>query len=372
MCLKLELTLMPSKSKYGSNCFIKGRTSPYSTVYLLGIDQSASLFSGNDIDNYRLDNELRSYSEHETNSELRIDGLKGSRYQDLGDFNAFILTNAYGLEIEDEYEDEYEDGCGSGETEKVYTPERPTVRKSFPETWIFEEVKADSVGKFLITKKFPTTLGSFLVSAFSVNPDTGLGIANQQKIAIIPDFVLRLDMPYSIKIGETLKIDVSVLYPAEKHPRRVTRDKPREILLKMMKDDQGFEFVDATPSENVCNVAPSDDDHRTKSVKVFAGSIGSTFFLIRPLKTGVININVKGNSAKYIDEIERTILVEHEGISEFRNVNHLIDLRNQNLDAYSFNIAIPTDHIIFNSIEINASVAGDLLGPAFANIQSLM
>lgn len=52
------------------------------------------------------------------------------------------------------------------------------VRKEFPETWLFENLKADEKdGKAVFSKNIPDTITSWVVSAFAVDKKTGLVVS---------------------------------------------------------------------------------------------------------------------------------------------------------------------------------------------------
>jgi CD109 antigen len=163
-----------------------------------------------------------------------------------------------------------------------------------------------------------------------------------------------------------LKVDVTVFNYILRPKREVTAE------IKMFNKDNEFEFVEATASGGVCNIASADAAFRTKSLKVPTGNGASTYFLIRALVTGEIKIKVKASTSSHGDEVERLMLVENEGLTKYENKAFLIDLRKKERDSYVFELPIISEKIIWRSIMIETSVIGDLLGPALANIHNLM
>lgn len=357
---------------------ISGTTKARSSVFLLGIDESVALLGDTyDIDEWRLHEDMKSYNAHQSYSELKITGQTKKRYLELGESNAFMITNAVNgdsqcllsaRKLGNNAVLVTNDDDDSEIIESIDEPsaDSPRIRKDFRETWIFEDLKADSNGKFSLRRKLPDTITSFLVSGFSVHPDTGLGIAVQQKVTVFQDFFIKLNLPYSIRFGEILKVDVTIFYYVKSRLKKVVT-----VDVKMFNEDEEFEFVDAEQLGNICNIVGSGDGERTRNVKISNG-VGSTFFLIRALITGQIKIKVRATSTKYGDEIEKFLVVEHEGRREVKNNPYLIDLRNRTHDGKSFNIPIPQKGVILKSINIQASAIGDLLGPALVNIQKLM
>ena len=73
------------------------------------------------------------------------------------------------------------------------------------------------------------------------------------------------------------------------------------------------------------------------------------------------------------DIVEKIVRVEREGFRTTDNQAMLVDLRNVTHFSKTFEISLPEeDRYIKNSVEIEAAAIGDLLGPAFTNIQNLM
>lgn len=381
----MDLKLTPVKSKPGSSCTISGKSTPNSTVYLLGVDKSVTLLGlGNDIDQNRFNDDMNSYNANENYPALVIKGNK-DRYLELGESNAFILTNALseesaclivtksgGKSDNTVTDDNDESGLEDDAFDDTFDDSnKPKIRKNFLETWIFEALEASNTGDFSLKKKLPDTITSFLVSGFSVHPDTGLGIAVQQKVTVFLDFFLKLYMPYSIRLGEILKVDVSVFNYIQAGTRPLT------VIVTMMNDeiDPEFEFVTATQSGNTCYITvPSNQmqKNQTQIVTVQKDSGSSTYFLIRALKTGSIKIKVRASTDTHEDEVERLMLVENEGMKMSGNEGFLVDLTSKNFDSKAFTIPFAEDNVINKSIVIEASVIGDLLGPALQNTHKLL
>lgn len=203
----------------------------------------------------------------------------------------------------------------------------------------------------------------------SVHPDPGLESAIQQKS--FQEFILKLELPNSIRLGEVLKVNVSILNNAESLAESTLRNGSR-IEVIMMNYDGEFEFVDLSDTKIPCNILASTDNIRIKSVKANDGIGSSTFFPIRALKTGEIKIKVKATWLTYVNEIKQTLYVEPEGMIVYGNIPILIDLRNKSHESEAFYNKISIHNAISDSIELQASVVGDLLGPALVNVHRLM
>lgn len=89
---------------------------------------------------------------------------------------------------------------------------QPTIRKDFPETWIWDSLiidNADGIQDY--HKKVPDTITSWIITAFSLNPKTGFGLTTESsKLTVFRPFFVSLTLPYSVKRGEVVSIPVVV------------------------------------------------------------------------------------------------------------------------------------------------------------------
>ncbi|NWU45287.1 A2MG protein, partial [Hylia prasina] len=98
------------------------------------------------------------------------------------------------------------------------TPEEvtETVRKYFPETWIWSLVPISSEGKADLEVTIPDTITEWKASAFCTSADTGFGLSPTVSLRAFQPFFVELTMPYSVVRGEsfTLKATVFNYLPA--------------------------------------------------------------------------------------------------------------------------------------------------------------
>lgn len=374
----MKIKLSTNLTKPGEKCQLDFSTSPNSFVALLAVDESVTLLgTGNDLDQNKIAKELAGYDLIKNFPPLVINGSDTERYLDFGESNAFIITNALEGSFSCAFKNRFnpithpveDDDDISGITDGAidpHDPEKPRIRKNFAETWIFEDFQTDDNGNYSLVKKVPDTITSFIVTGFVINPEDGLGIAAQQKITVFQEFFLKLYLPYSIRFGEILKVDVSVFNYIKKPRSAVT------ATVTMFNNQREFEFIEVSQANNICQPTASNEMKKTKSLSVKSGTGGSTYFLIRTLVTGSIKIRVRAATSEQGDEVEKTLNVENEGVTDYRNVAQLFDLRKKQVHSFEFIVTIPQENIIPRSIKIEASVIGDLLGPALKNIQSMV
>ncbi|NWH99602.1 A2MG protein, partial [Tichodroma muraria] len=91
-----------------------------------------------------------------------------------------------------------------------------TVRKYFPETWIWDIVPVNSEGKADLEVTIPDTITEWKANAFCTSADTGFGLSPTVSLRAFQPFFVELTMPYSVVRGEsfTLKATVFNYLPA--------------------------------------------------------------------------------------------------------------------------------------------------------------
>ncbi|NXM13261.1 A2MG protein, partial [Ploceus nigricollis] len=101
---------------------------------------------------------------------------------------------------------------------QLSTPEEvtETVRKYFPETWIWSLVPISSEGEADLEVTIPDTITEWKANAFCTSADTGFGLSPTVSLRAFQPFFVELTMPYSVVRGEsfTLKATVFNYLPA--------------------------------------------------------------------------------------------------------------------------------------------------------------
>lgn len=100
---------------------------------------------------------------------------------------------------------------GKGRYAFSYTPKpfwhNPRIHVMHPpaDTWLFMNVTASSEGKTTIHRRLPSSMTSWVVSAFALDPVQGIGLNTPSKMMqTFKDFYITLQLPYSIKLGKFL------------------------------------------------------------------------------------------------------------------------------------------------------------------------
>lgn len=213
-----------------------------------------------------------------------------------------------------------------------------------------------------ISRKVPDTTTSWIITAFSIDPITGFAMTKQHtKVSVLGKFFVSMDLPYSIKRGEIVSIPISVFNYMEDDQTVVA------VAVTLFNEDLEFEFID----EEV-NKQGQTNKNRTKSVLVKKGSGASSLFEIRASKIGSIKIKVAAESQSYTgDWVVRYLIVKPEGITHYGNEAVFVDLRKS--EKFTTNITIPVEsNVVNDSIKIEASIIGDILGLPTGNVNKLM
>lgn len=176
-------------------------------------------------------------------------------------------------------------------------------------------------------------------------------------------FFVSTNLPYSIKRGEVVAIPIVVFNYLE-------GDQRAEVTL--FNNDGEFEFAEVDEDENqVRRRKRATETQRKKNVVAKSQSGASVSFMIRPLKVGHITIKIVATSAVAGDGVERQLIVEPEGVTQYVNKAVFIDLRNNPEFKTNVSIMIPKNAVP-DSTKIEASAIGDILGPTIENLDKLM
>ncbi|NWS61746.1 A2MG protein, partial [Chunga burmeisteri] len=92
------------------------------------------------------------------------------------------------------------------------TPEEvtETVRKYFPETWIWSLVPISSEGNADLDVTIPDTITEWKANAFCTSADTGFGLSPTVSLRAFQPFFVELTLPYSVVRGESFTLKATV------------------------------------------------------------------------------------------------------------------------------------------------------------------
>uniref|UniRef100_A0A6B2E4V8 CD109 antigen n=1 Tax=Phlebotomus kandelakii TaxID=1109342 RepID=A0A6B2E4V8_9DIPT len=392
----VKLELDKTQAGPGDDISLVVNTKPNSFVGLLGVDQSVLLLkSGNDLSKDDIFNDLRSYQD-ETWYPRQYPMWRKKRFiapwmiptwRDFSDSGAVILTNA--KEEARRYQGFLPLYAGQqfllrassramalpglpgpsvamaafgpeASSRKAFI-EPPKIRKEFPETWIWEDSQDNGYeGKTRLHKQVPDTITSWVITGFAIDPITGFGMTqNPRTLKVFQPFFVSTNLPYSVKRGEVVSIPIVVFNYME-------NDVQAEVTLDNV--NQEFDFTEVT---NDVNPNPKLELYRKKRVTVPANGGKALSFMVTPKKVGHITIKVKATSAVAGDGVERLLLVEPEGVTQYMSKAVFLDLNKEPNAMASMPFEVPKNAVP-DSTHVEVSVLGDLLGSTIENLDKLI
>lgn len=233
--------------------------------------------------------------------------------------------------------------------------EPPRIRTEFPETILWEDFNVtEPDGVLSISRKMPDTITSWVISAFSVDPKTGLGLTRESKsVKVFQPFFISLNLPYSVKRGEIVAMS-AILFNY--------LDTKIVANLSLQNENGEFEFVDDDPNNQ---------RSRYRQVELASDSGVASTFLIRFTAVRQIPLKLSATSPIAADAVVRILRVDPEGVPQYVNKVSFIDLRNTNRLDITERVDVPFNAVP-QSLKININVIGNLLGGTIENLHQLI
>lgn len=317
-----------------------------------------------------------------------LNDLTDSRYQILNEYNTFFITNAFVMDNEIKCDSVQQGGrknviglrtSHSNEEDEIDifpTPpnsERPSiVRTEFPETFLFNDVAGKEIknGIYSLSTQAPHSITSYLVNAFTFHPEHGLGVSKMEaSFTVVQNLFIKVYLPYSIHVGETLKVDTAV-YNYIKNS--VGIDAKVRIEKVEGSGTGDFEFVQLVPDDSkTCKVQRKNVAFEGRTISIDENTGSSSSFFIQATRAGVVKIRFFASTKGFNDTVIRELNIEHAGTSETINSAFLVDLRNKKSDNHHFECRIGSDYEK-DSLHVSATVYGNLLGQALIDTENMI
>ncbi|XP_035390073.1 alpha-2-macroglobulin-like [Electrophorus electricus] len=236
-----------------------------------------------------------------------------------------------------------------------------TVRKFFPETWIWQLVEVGDSGSAQVPVTVPDTITTWETEAFCLSPQ-GLGLAPPAELTVFQPFFLELSLPYSIIRGEIFELKATVFNYL-----------PKCIMVK----------VTPAPSTHYTLKASSDGQYSS----CLCASGRKTFkWTLTPSVLGVMNVTVSAEAEQSqtvcdneivsvpergrIDTVTRSLIVQAEGTEKTKCQSWLLCPQGSSVSE-ELELTLPED-VVEGSARASVSVLGDILGLALKNIDGLL
>ncbi|CAG9810190.1 unnamed protein product [Chironomus riparius] len=324
----LRVDLQFKEAKTRQNIKMKLSTKENSKVYLLAFDKRLTyLKDGND---FTKDDVVKSVADYDGINKILIDDMKSWKVctQEEVDrvMNGRVTTkNQGGTEVH--YPEEPPDDMTlyQGRSSPFNPPktEDGLLREYFPETWIFETIEVGSKSSLDKTYTVPDSMTTWLLSAFSVNNDHGIATSSRQDLIIKNEFFMEMNLPYSIRYTEVLKLEILVFNYIDTN-EEVTVD----LKLNNLNDGMEFQFVDYSSD---CTASYHDGTQATAKVKVPFNEVSTVNFYIRShpsnnkfdnKKQKMMTIDVEASTTdsswtKHSDHVQKKLIVDPVGIKVY-------------------------------------------------------
>ncbi|NWS84241.1 OVOS protein, partial [Toxostoma redivivum] len=236
-----------------------------------------------------------------------------------------------------------------------------TVRKYFPETWIWELVNTDSRGEIDVSYTIPDSITEWKASAFCVQDDAGFGISSPASLTAFQPFFVDLTLPYSVTRGEKFNLIANVFNYLNKCVQ----------ISAILAQSSDYEAEMLSSGGNTATVCAN--ERKTYIWAVSPQKLGEVKFVITA--EAKLNTRGTGNSSSpegtiYKDTLFQTLLVEPEGIKKELTQTSLICAKGKKISE-QVSLSLPRN-LVQGSARAYFSVIGDILGTALRNLDNLL
>ncbi|KAL1791017.1 pregnancy zone protein-like, partial [Sigmodon hispidus] len=245
---------------------------------------------------------------------------------------------------------------------------RETVRKFFPETWIWDMVPLDVSGGSELPVKVPDSITEWKANAFCLSGDTGLGLSPTISLQVFQPFFLDLTLPYSVVRGEAFTLKATV-FNYMSHCIRIRVD------LDISPDFLAVPVGDHKDSHCIC-----ENGRKTVSWAVTPKSLGKINFTATA--EALQSSELCGNEVTEVpalarkDTVVKPLIVEPEGIEKEHTFNSLLCVSEcpsrTRGELYAEWVLNFPPNVVEGSVRATQSVLGDILGSAMQNLQNLL
>ncbi|NXD41952.1 OVOS protein, partial [Copsychus sechellarum] len=237
-----------------------------------------------------------------------------------------------------------------------------SVRKYFPETWIWELVSTDSRGEADVSYTIPDSITEWKASAFCVQDDVGFGISSPASMTAFQPFFVDLTRPYSVTRGEKFNLIANVFNYLNKCVQ----------ISAILAQSSDYEAEILTSGGNTATVCAN--ERKTYIWAVSPRKLGEVKFVITA--EAKLSTRGTGNSSSpeertiYRDTLFQTLLVEPEGIKKELTQSSLICAKGKKISE-PVSLSLPRN-LVQGSARAYFSVIGDILGTALRNLDNLL
>lgn len=369
------MTLNRAIDKPKSNMNLKIQSKKDSTISLLAIDKRITfLATGNDFnrgniaDSYStyesdlhvLNDNLQNWSACSDEEKQILENLNAEKFLFKASFNALeqffifqrnrdVLQSSVAVQNTNQPEDVSSERPGSVNS-------ADSIRDYFPETWIFETLDMGHSEVFEYLKKIPDSITSWIITAFSINKDHGFALAKPVELIVKQDFFIKLYVPYFIREGEVIKVDVIVFNYLESKQNA-------DGMVQLNKDDSDNYVIVKKQQRsslwflwNGCNTFSTNDTSNSIPFSVSSQKSTKVSFYIQAIKYGKIKLKFTASTSDHRDVVHKEIFVEPEGITTKIDSNKVIDFTQHDVSSWTLKQNCTSSDLTISSDFISKSV----------------
>ncbi|XP_027533419.1 alpha-2-macroglobulin isoform X1 [Neopelma chrysocephalum] len=237
-----------------------------------------------------------------------------------------------------------------------------TVRKYFPETWIWNIVSVNSEGNADLDVTIPDTITEWKANAFCTSADTGFGLSPTVSLKAFQPFFVELTMPYSVVRGESFMLKATVFNYLTTCIR---------VSVSLAESTHFLAIPAEKQEESYCICM---NERITVAWAVTPRSLGQVEFSVstealqnqQPCGNAAVETPEKGRK----DTVIRQLLVEPEGTEVETTYNSVLCASEKSMSE-TVSLVLP-ETVVDGSARAYFSVLGDIMGTAMQNLHQLL
>ncbi|KAM4030483.1 alpha-2-macroglobulin isoform 2-T2 [Anomaloglossus baeobatrachus] len=236
-----------------------------------------------------------------------------------------------------------------------------TVRKLFPETWLWDLVEIESIGHSNLKLTVPDTITTWKVGMFCTSEEDGFGLVQPLSFVTFQPFFLDVTLPYSAIRGETFNLKATVFNYLKQIIRiNIDLENSNEFTAKKLFNDKDDFCIEA-------------NGRVTVTWEVTLTSLGAVNFSVSAQTLpgeGLCGNEIVVPAQGRKDTIIKSILVEPEGLEKEETQNVMICAKGGEASE-QISLKLP-GQVVEGSPRAYFSVVGDIMGTSMQNLGKLL
>ncbi|XP_055839388.1 thioester-containing protein 1 allele R1-like [Episyrphus balteatus] len=227
----------------------------------------------------------------------------------------------------------------------------PSIRKHFPESWLFQDFVMTPAGGLSFLDTTPDSITTWAITGFSIHPKSGLSFTkNITDLKVFQQFFISFDLPSLVKEGEIIEVPIYIInYMDQDVLTNVTIETDSEDL-ELLNGLEGLPQM----KQNISKLIP-------------AASRDKILYFLKPLKIGQYSLIVKAISPIANDAVQKTLNVQSQGIPYSMSKTFLVHLPEDGIQEDEITIDIP-ENAIPGSQKVQIAVVGDIFRPLMGQL----